>query len=98
MPKTSPPDARSDRPLAVIDLALPHDVDPAVADLPGVRLITLDTLAAELSQAPGGADVDGVRSIVAEELAAFLAARSIKSVTPTVVALRSMATAWSRPS
>ncbi len=83
----------SGRPLAVVDLALPHDVDPAVADLPGVRLITLDTLAAELAQAPGGADVDGVRTIVAEELAAFLAARSIKSVTPTVVALRSMATA-----
>lgn len=82
----------SERPLAVIDLALPCDVDPGVADLPGVRLIALDTLAAELEQLPGGADVDGVRTIVSQELAAFLAARSIKSVTPTVVALRSMAT------
>ena len=27
----------SDRPLTVIDLALPHDVDPSVADLPGVK-------------------------------------------------------------
>jgi glutamyl-tRNA reductase len=75
----------------VIDLALPRDVDPAVADLPGVLLIALDTLAQQ-DGATGGADVDGVRSIVAQELAAFLAARSIKSVTPTVVALRSMAT------
>jgi glutamyl-tRNA reductase len=82
----------SDRPLAVIDLALPRDVDPAVMHLPGVRLIALDTLAAQLDEAPGGADVDGVRSIVAQELAAFLAARSVKSVTPTVVALRTMAT------
>ena len=82
----------SDRPLAIIDLALPHDVDPEVADLPGVRLIALDTLAAELEDAPGGADVEGVRTIVGQELAAFLAARSSKSVTPTVVALRSMAT------
>ncbi len=82
----------SERPLAVVDLALPRDVDPAVAELPGVRLIALDTLAAELGQAPGGADVHGVREIVAQELAAFLAARSIKSVTPTVVALRTMAT------
>ncbi len=82
----------SDKPLAVIDLALPRDVDPAVADLPGVHLIALDTLAAELENAPGGVDVDGVRSIVAQELAAFLSARSIRSVTPTVVALRSMAT------
>lgn len=81
-----------ERPLAVIDLALPRDVDQGVADLPGVRLIALDTLAEELEQLPGGADVDGVRTIVSQELAAFLAARSIKSVTPTVVALRSMAT------
>jgi glutamyl-tRNA reductase len=83
----------SEAPLAVIDLALPRDVDPAVADLPGVRLIALDTLAIELESAPGGADVDGVRAIVAQELAAFLTARSMRSVTPTVVALRSMATA-----
>ncbi len=82
----------SERPLAIIDLALPRDVDPAVADLPGVRLIALDTLAAELEQAVGVGDVDGVRQIVAQELSAFLAARSIRSVTPTVVALRTMAT------
>ncbi len=81
-----------DRPLAVVDLALPRDVSPEVADLPGVRLIALDTLAAELEDAPGGADVDGVRAIVAQELTAFLAARTMKSVTPTVVALRTMAT------
>jgi glutamyl-tRNA reductase len=82
----------STKPLAVVDLALPRDVDPSVADLPGVRLIALDTLAAELEGAPGGADIDGVRTIVAQELAAFLMARSMKSVTPTVVALRTMAT------
>ncbi len=83
----------TDGPLVVIDLALPRDVDPAVAGLPGVHLVALDTLAAELEQAPEGGDVDGVREIVSEELAAYLTARSIRSVTPTVVALRSMATA-----
>ena len=36
------------RPLVVIDLALPHDVDPAVAELPGVTLIDLAELADEL--------------------------------------------------
>ena len=83
---------RGDRPLAVVDLALPRDVDPGVAELPGVRLIALDTLAAELEDAPGGADLEGVRTIVAQELTAFLAARRSQSVTPTVVALRTMAT------
>ena len=36
--------------------------------------------------------VEGVRAIVAEEVASFLAARRQASVTPTVVALRTMAT------
>ena len=42
------------------------------------------------------ASVEGVRAIVAEEVAAFLAARRQASVTPTVVALRSMATGGRR--
>ncbi|MEO5651830.1 MAG: glutamyl-tRNA reductase [Marmoricola sp.] len=83
---------RDDRPLAVLDLALPHDVDPAVADLPGVLLVDLATLAAELENTAGAGDVAGVRAIVAQELAAFLLARRSQSVTPTVVALRTMAT------
>jgi len=81
-----------DRPLAVVDLALPRDVDPAVADLPGVRLIALDTLGEELRDVPAAAGIEGVRTIVAEELASFLTARNSQSVTPTVVALRTMAT------
>ncbi len=81
-----------DRPLAVVDLALPRDVDPDVAHLPGIRLIALDTLAAELEDTQGPGDVEGVRTIVAQELSAFLTARRSQSVTPTVVALRTMAT------
>lgn len=84
-------------PLAVVDLALPHDVDPQVAELPGVVLVDLRRLAEEADQlgAVGGADADGVaavRRIVAEEVQAFLDARRLASVTPTVVALRTMAT------
>jgi glutamyl-tRNA reductase len=81
-------------PLAVIDLALPHDVDPAVEGVPGVRLISLSRLAEELSgdDTEGVVDVIGVRRIVAEEIQAFLDARHLASVTPTVVALRTMAT------
>jgi glutamyl-tRNA reductase len=82
----------TDAPLAVVDLALPRDVEPGVAALPGVRLIALDTLGEELQQVPAAAGIEGVRTIVAEELAAFLAVRRSQSVTPTVVALRSMAT------
>jgi glutamyl-tRNA reductase len=81
------------RPLVLIDLALPHDVDPAVADLPGVTLLGLAELAEELHASPAGSEVAEVRRIVSQEVTAFLAARRQASVTPTVVALRSMATA-----
>ncbi|MCH1865144.1 glutamyl-tRNA reductase [Nocardioides sp. CFH 31398] len=81
------------RPLAVVDLALPRDVEAGVEDLPHVTLVDLALLAAELRGSDAGRGVAEVREIVAEELAVFLATRRQASVTPTVVALRSMATA-----
>ncbi|HEY3004429.1 MAG TPA: glutamyl-tRNA reductase [Kribbellaceae bacterium] len=77
------------RTLGVLDVALPHDVDKAVADLDGVTLVAL----ADLVGAAGGADddIEDVRRIVHEETAAFEASRRAASVTPTVVALRAMA-------
>jgi len=80
-------------PLAIIDLALPHDVEPEVVTLPGVSLVGLASLAEDLRDSDGAREVGGVRAIVAQEISAFLSARHQASVTPTVVALRSMATA-----
>ena len=80
------------RPLALIDLALPHDIAPDVADLPDVTLVGLAELADMLHGGPTGHEVSEVRRILGEEVTAFLAARRQASVTPTVVALRSMAT------
>lgn len=82
----------ADAPQVVIDLALPHDVEPEVGDLEGVTLVALATLAEELRHSAAGRDVEDVRGIVTQEVAAFLTARRASSVTPTVVALRSMAT------
>jgi glutamyl-tRNA reductase len=79
-------------PLVVIDLALPRDVEPSVGDEPGVTLINLEVLAADLDGDSERPEIAEVRAIVAEELSAFLAARRSASVTPTVVALRTMAT------
>jgi glutamyl-tRNA reductase len=90
MVKSARPDAA---PLAIVDLALPHDVDPAVGGLPEVTLVTLADLADELRDSVAGNEIDGVRHIVGQEVTAFLNARRQASVTPTVVALRSMATA-----
>ncbi|MDO9494493.1 MAG: glutamyl-tRNA reductase, partial [Nocardioides sp.] len=80
------------RPYSVIDLALPHDVDPAVAEVPGVTLVDLAQLSELLHDSAAGREVAEVRRIVTQEVTAFLAARRQASVTPTVVALRSMAT------
>jgi glutamyl-tRNA reductase len=79
-------------PLAMVDLALPHDIDPSVADLPGVTLVTLADLAGDLQESEAGAEVEAVRAIVTDEVEAFLAARRAAGLTPTVVALRTMAT------
>jgi glutamyl-tRNA reductase len=81
------------RPLVMLDLALPHDVDRAAAGLPGVSVLGLDSLeAAGLAVAVTQADdVAAVRAIVAEELAARISARHAARVSPTVVALRAKA-------
>jgi glutamyl-tRNA reductase len=79
-----------------VDLALPHDVDPEVGDLPGTTLVGLGDLGALLAE---GADVEtlpevqAVRDLVTGEVAAYLASRMVKSVAPTVAALRSRAAA-----
>ncbi|RYE73878.1 MAG: glutamyl-tRNA reductase, partial [Myxococcales bacterium] len=80
------------RQLAILDLALPRDVDPVVAERDGVQLVNLESLAKRLAGTEVEKHLNGVRRIVAEELAAFLAARRAANVTPTVVALRTMAT------
>jgi glutamyl-tRNA reductase len=82
----------SSRPIALIDLAMPRDIDPAVSALPGVTLIGLEELAEALHDTEAGQEVAAVRNIVSQEVQAFLSARRQASVTPTVVALRSMAT------
>jgi glutamyl-tRNA reductase len=84
--------AAASGPLALVDLALPHDIDPSVADLPGVTLVTLADLAGDLQESEAGAEVEAVRTIVTDEVEAFLSARRQAGLAPTVVALRSMAT------
>ncbi|HWL38124.1 MAG TPA: glutamyl-tRNA reductase [Frankiaceae bacterium] len=84
---------REGRPLFLLDLALPRDVDPAVREIPGVRLADLDALRAVLDTEETGADLDDARDIVAEEVMAFLAWQRSMRVAPTVVALRAKADA-----
>ncbi|MCD0452240.1 glutamyl-tRNA reductase [Actinocorallia sp. API 0066] len=77
----------------ILDLALPHDVDPAVRAIDGVGLAGLEELrtAEEAARAIGPEAVEAVRRIVADEVAAFLSAERAAAVAPTVVALRAKA-------
>ncbi|MEW9554791.1 glutamyl-tRNA reductase [Nonomuraea sp. NPDC050783] len=80
-----------DGPAFLLDLALPHDVDPAVRRVPGVRLVDLETIQESGIGSREGDAVASVRALVAEELRAYLDAERAARVTPTVVALRSKA-------
>lgn len=75
------------RPLAVVDLALQHDVDPAVAALPGVRLVSLTTVA-EHAPDEHSATVHEARTIVAHEARTFEADHRTRQWNPPVVAER----------
>ncbi|MGW0755439.1 glutamyl-tRNA reductase [Streptomyces sp. NPDC002814] len=77
--------------LFLLDLAMPRDIDAAVHRLAGVRLVDIESLADASADAPMAADVDQVRRIVSDEVTAFGAALRAAHITPTVVALRTMA-------
>jgi glutamyl-tRNA reductase len=87
-----PPAARqpASRPLVLLDLALPRDIDPAAGQLPGVSVIGLEAVGSA-GGGPHQGDVAAVRRIVAEELAAHVSAGHAARVAPTVVALRAKA-------
>ena len=77
------------RELAVIDLAMPRDVTRAVAALPGMRVVDLETIAGTASVSDNV--LAPVREIVADEVAAFHEDRAVAGAGPTVTALRRMA-------
>jgi glutamyl-tRNA reductase len=77
-------------PLVIVDLAMPRDVDPAVAGRPGVTVIGMDRLSEHGTDA-GAGDVAAVRAICEAELAAYRSAVDAARVAPTVVALRAKA-------
>jgi len=79
---------RSGRPLVICDLGLPRDVDPDVAELPGVTVIDLAALQERLALRAPGEAVAKAQDLVAEEALAFLVAQSSAEVTPTLTALR----------
>jgi glutamyl-tRNA reductase len=75
--------ARADRPMFLLDLAVPRDVDPEAASVPGVELANIEDLRDVVVRAPE-AEVDLVRAIVAEEVAGFRAWRRSVRLAPVI--------------
>lgn len=81
----------AERPLVFCDLGLPRDVEHAVAGLPGVSVIDIETLQHDPAAGAAADDTTAARGIVADELAKYLAGQRMAEVTPTVAALRQRA-------
>jgi glutamyl-tRNA reductase len=76
-------------PLVICDLGLPRNVDPAVADLPGVTLLDLTALAGRLERrAPDASAISAAQRLVRQEVDRYLLAQRAAEVISTVVALR----------
>jgi glutamyl-tRNA reductase len=61
---------RGDVPLMLVDLSVPRGVEPAVADLPGVRVVTVEDLRGQCDAHRAGrcAEVPKAEAIMAQEL------------------------------
>ena len=81
---------RRSRPLFLIDIAVPRDVEPAVGDLDQVFLYNIDDLRTIVKDnlARRSAELDRAERIVAEEVARFATWMQSREILPTVIALR----------
>jgi glutamyl-tRNA reductase len=85
--------ARVGRPLLIVDIAVPRDVDHTVAELDGVTLLDMDDLQAfvAVGVAERRRQVAGVETILNEELERYVSASSARQVAPLIAALRGRA-------
>jgi glutamyl-tRNA reductase len=85
--------ARAGRPLVLLDLALPRDVEPAAGDLAGVTLISLADLETSYLDQEQQGQVEAARRMIIDEVGVWLARQRADNVAPAVTALRARATA-----
>lgn len=86
---------RQRRPLVIIDIAVPRDVEPDVAAVPGVHLFDIDDLQENLDEALAARqqEIPKVEAIIAEEVAQLQAEVRALTIKPVIVDLRQKAEA-----
>jgi glutamyl-tRNA reductase len=79
-----------DRPLVFLDLAVPRDVDPGAAAVPGTHIIDFETLKRWLAErdADGAAETARANTIIDEEVRRFAIRRRSDRLAPLIRALR----------
>jgi glutamyl-tRNA reductase len=87
--------SRPDRPLLVVDLAVPRDADPAIGELPGARLVDIDDLETQVqAHHPLAVAVRrAAEAIVCDELDDFKVWYDARLSVPVIRALRARADA-----
>ena len=83
------------RKLVVLDLAVPRDVDPAIAEIDGVRLFDITDVQSFVAEASEAAESEGslaemhrAQAIINEEVQNHLAADSAEAMAPLIVDFR----------
>jgi glutamyl-tRNA reductase len=81
---------RGSRPLVVVDIAMPRDIDGAVRELPGIFLYDLDDLEKVVQHNAGEREAAALdaQKIVEQEACGFRRKLLAERVVPTIVALR----------
>jgi len=86
---------RSHRPMVIMDIAVPRDVDSDVSQIPGVYLFDMDALSEQLENALAlrAAEIPRVEKILAEERACFMEYLATLDLVPLIVEMRQRADA-----
>jgi glutamyl-tRNA reductase len=83
---------RGGRPLLMIDIAVPRDIEPTVREVPGVTLYDMDDLQREVARNMGSREAEAVRArqLVDQDVERFTAWLASLDVVPTIAALREL--------
>jgi glutamyl-tRNA reductase len=81
---------RPDRPLLIVDIAVPRDVDPSAGEIAGVTLLDMDDLNAfaEAGRAERRSEIFAVNDLIDQEVDRFMASVAGRSVEPLLAAFR----------
>lgn len=84
---------RPERPIVVIDIAVPRDVVPEVGEIPGVRLFDIDNLNQGVEESLAGrvGEVPLVEQIIEEEYGEFNSYYATLKVVPVIAEMRKQA-------